>query len=86
MQKHPQYEQGTNYHADRKGETSDKVSALEFGADDYIVKPFIKTYGVRAVLLAVDKENTKAEITYDKLKINLGNYTITLNGQVQSAA
>lgn len=72
-----------------KGETMDKVSALEFGADDYIVKPFDGkelVARVRAVLRRSNQldENIVAELTYDKLAINLGNYTLTLNGEVHS--
>ena len=39
-EKDPGEQQGARHHANRQGETSDKVSGLEMGADDYIVKPF----------------------------------------------
>ena len=59
-----------------KGETEDKVSGLEGGADDYIVKPF-EMKEVLARIHAVlrrsspDEEPGEKRLSFDKLVINL---------------
>lgn len=64
-----------------KGEEMDKVLGLEFGADDYITKPF----GLRELLArikavlrrTVDSNNDKADhhiTTIGNLKVNFNNY------------
>lgn len=69
-----------------KGETFDKVLGLELGADDYVVKPFDAkevVARVKAVLrrsagaLATDIK----QVEYDKLKINLTNYELWVDGK-----
>ena len=69
-----------------KGETFDKILGLELGADDYVTKPF-ETKEVIARIKAVlrrsnekDKQNQIEEVRYDKLKINLTNYELVVNG------
>ena len=69
-----------------KGETFDKILGLELGADDYISKPF-DTKEVIARIKAVlrrsndnDKQNQVSEVRYDKLRINLTNYELVVNG------
>ncbi len=69
-----------------KGETFDKILGLELGADDYVSKPF-DTKEVIARIKAVlrrsndsDKQNQIKEVRYDKLKINLTNYELVVNG------
>ncbi len=69
-----------------KGETFDKILGLELGADDYVTKPF-ETKEVIARIKAVlrrsnekDKQNQISEVRYDKLKINLTNYELVVNG------
>lgn len=69
-----------------KGETFDKILGLELGADDYISKPF-DTKEVIARIKAVlrrssdkDKASQIQEVTYDKLRINLTNYELEVNG------
>ena len=69
-----------------KGETFDKILGLELGADDYVSKPF-DTKEVIARIKAVlrrsndnDKQNQISEVRYDKLKINLTNYEMIVNG------
>jgi len=71
-----------------KGETFDKILGLELGADDYVSKPF-DTKEVIARIKAVlrrsndsDKQNQIKEVRYDKLKINLTNYELVVNGIV----
>ena len=69
-----------------KGETTDKVTGLEMGADDYVVKPFdVKELlaRVHAVLRRSDSDETpKArELQYDKLTINLDSYELTVEGR-----
>ena len=70
-----------------KGETFDKVLGLELGADDYISKPF-DTKEVLARIKAVlrrsnnSKENDAQEVKYDKLRINLTNYELVVDGKV----
>lgn len=68
-----------------KGETFDKILGLELGADDYICKPF-DTKEVIARIKAVlrrsadtDKPSAVKEVNYDKLRINLTNYELTVN-------
>ena len=64
-----------------KGETEDKVSGLEMGADDYIVKPFeVKELlaRVHAVLRRTgdDGKPQSKKLTFDKLVINLDSYEL----------
>ena len=69
-----------------KGETFDKILGLELGADDYVSKPF-DTKEVIARIKAVlrrshesDKASQTNEVRYDKLRINLTNYELEVNG------
>ena len=69
-----------------KGETEDKVSGLEQGADDYIVKPFeMKEVLARihAVLrrTGVEEEQGEKRLSFDKLVINLDSYELLVDGQ-----
>ena len=69
-----------------KGETEDKVTGLEQGADDYIVKPFeMKEVLARihAVLrrTAGEEEQASKKLTFDKLVINLDSYELLVDGQ-----
>ena len=68
-----------------KGETFDKILGLELGADDYVSKPFDTKEvmaRVKAVLRRSMPEDVSAEkvVTFDKLKINLTNYELIVNG------
>lgn len=69
-----------------KGETTDKVSGLEMGADDYIVKPF-EMKEVLARIHAVlrrygggTEENPK-KLSFDKLTINMESYELLVDGR-----
>ena len=69
-----------------KGETEDKVSGLEMGADDYIVKPFeVKELlaRVHAVLRRAgdDGKPKSKKLTFDKLVINLDSYELIVDGK-----
>ena len=69
-----------------KGETTDKVSGLEMGADDYIVKPFeMKEVLARihAVLrrFGAEEEDTAKCLSFDKLTINLDSYELVVDGR-----
>ena len=69
-----------------KGEVEDRVSGLESGADDYIVKPFeMKEVLARihAVLRRVGPEEESGEkrLSFDKLTINLDSYELLVDGQ-----
>ncbi len=70
-----------------KGETDDKITGLEQGADDYIVKPF-ETKEVLARIRAVlrrtggEGENGGAKrLSFDKLTINLDAYELLVDGK-----
>ena len=71
-----------------KGEEMDKVLGLEFGADDYITKPF----GLRELLARIkavlrrtdDSNNNKTNntiITIGNLKVNFNNYEAFINNE-----
>lgn len=69
-----------------KGETEDKVSGLEMGADDYIVKPFeVKELlaRVHAVLRRTgeDAPTQDKKLMFDKLVINLDSYELIVDGK-----
>ncbi len=69
-----------------KGETFDKVSGLEMGADDYVTKPFeVKELMARihAVLRRTDGEEKGEEkkLVFDRLIINLDSYELIVDGR-----
>ena len=69
-----------------KGETTDKVSGLEMGADDYVVKPFeIKELLARihAVMRRTDspEQASVRRLVFDKLIINLDSYELIVDGK-----
>lgn len=68
-----------------KGETGDKVSGLEMGADDYVTKPFeIKELIARihAVMRRSDCEGSaEKKLSFDKLVINLDSYELIVDGK-----
>lgn len=73
-----------------KGETEDKVSGLEMGADDYIVKPFSPREvisRIKAVLRRAsnagetDKQEALTTLTYGNLEIQPERYSVKLNGE-----
>ena len=69
-----------------KGETSDKVSGLEMGADDYVTKPFeVKELIARihAVMRRKDGETPmEKKLEFDKLTINLDSYELIVDAAV----
>ena len=68
-----------------KGETNDKISGLEMGADDYVTKPFdVKELiaRVHAVMRRTDSEApVEKKLEFDKLTINLDSYELVGDGK-----
>lgn len=67
-----------------KGEESNKVKALDSGADDYITKPFSTkelVARVKAVLRRYSDDNNGGAIEVGGLLLNLDTYRVTANEQ-----
>ena len=68
-----------------KGEVQDRVTGLEMGADDYLVKPFeMKELIARinAVLRRTEiPDDTRKRLVFDKLIIDLDSYELTVDGK-----
>ena len=68
-----------------KSEVLDRVTGLEMGADDYLVKPFeMKELIARinAVLRRTEiPDDTRKRLSFDKLVIDLDSYELTVDGQ-----
>ena len=68
-----------------KGETLDKISGLEMGADDYVVKPFeVKELLARihAVMRRYDDGNSSREkkLVFDNLVIDMDSFELIVKG------
>ena len=68
-----------------KGETNDKISGLEMGADDYVTKPFdVKELIARihAVMRRTDSDTpVEKRLEFDRLTINLDSYELVVDGK-----
>ena len=64
-----------------KGEEIDRVLGLEFGADDYIVKPFSAREVIARITSAAPEESTAQTIRMDGLEISLSNYEVRIGGK-----
>ena len=67
-----------------KGETADRVSGLEMGADDYIVKPLEMPEviaGVRAVFRRMAPEDAPEKLSFDNLVIDKQAYDLVIKGK-----
>ena len=70
-----------------KGETNDKVTGLESGADDYIVKPFemkevlARIHAVLRRFGGEGEETSGKRLTFDKLTVDLDSYELTVDGK-----
>ena len=67
-----------------KGETADRVSGLEMGADDYIVKPLEipeVIARVRAVFRRIAPDDAPEKLTFDNLVIDKQAYDLVIKGK-----
>ena len=68
-----------------KGDVTDRITGLEMGADDYLVKPFeMKELMARinAVLRRSEiPDDTRKRLTFDKLVIDLDSYELLVDGR-----
>ena len=69
-----------------KGDTPDKISGLELGADDYVTKPFeVKELLARIHAVMRRSEEPAAisgkRLEYDRLVINLDSYELIVDGK-----
>ena len=67
-----------------KGETADRVSGLEMGADDYIVKPLEMPEviaRVRAVFRRMAPDDAPEKLSFDNLVIDKQAYDLVIKGQ-----
>ena len=66
-----------------KGKANERVQGLEFGADDYLAKPFEPkelTLRIKNILNKTKKNNQKRIIEFDNIKIDLNKLLIFKNG------
>ena len=66
-----------------KGETADRVSGLEMGADDYIVKPLEMPEviaRVRAVFRRMAPDDAPEKLSFDNLVIDKQAYDLVIKG------
>ena len=72
-----------------KGETSDKISGLDMGADDYVTKPFeigellsrIHAVMRRSGGGGTEEGSSAKKLVFDKLVINLDSYELLVDGK-----
>ena len=67
-----------------KGETADRVSGLEMGADDYIVKPLEMPEviaRVRAVFRRIAPDDAPEKLSFDNLVIDKQAYDLVIEGK-----
>ena len=67
-----------------KGETADRVSGLEMGADDYIVKPLEMPEviaRVRAVFRRMAPDDAPEKLSFDNLVIDKQAYDLVIKGK-----
>lgn len=66
-----------------KGETLEKVEALDAGADDYMQKPFsnIELMARIRVLLRRESRQKQSEITIDNFKVNISTREVLVDGR-----
>ena len=67
-----------------KGETADRVSGLEMGADDYIVKPLEMPEviaRVRAVFRSMAPDDAPEKLSFDNLVIDKQAYDLVIKGK-----
>ena len=70
-----------------KGEDMDKILGLEYGADDYMTKPFnilevkARIKGIFRRTAMMQKENTQRVITVRDMQINLNNRSVVIGGR-----
>ena len=67
-----------------KGETADRVSGLEMGADDYIVKPLEMPEviaRVRAVFRRIAPDDAPEKLSFDNLVIDQQAYDLVIKGK-----
>lgn len=70
-----------------KGEEIDRVLGLEFGCDDYIVKPFSPREVIARIKAVLRRSGQTAQVTdikrvrLDEFDINLTNYEVCVNGE-----
>ena len=67
-----------------KGETADRVSGLEMGADDYIVKPLEMPEviaRVRAVFRRIARDDAPEKLSFDNLVIDKQAYDLVIKGK-----
>lgn len=68
-----------------KGEEMDRVSGLEHGADDYLVKPFAPTElmaRIKAVFRRIRPAFTTEKMEFAGIVTDLSAHTVTYNGQL----
>ena len=70
--------------ATAKGTEYDKIQSLDFGADDYLVKPFgvmEMVSRVKAVLRRCQSEEKENILKVETLILNLDEHTVTIDGE-----